>query len=63
MSYANTIEAIDPKANARHVEAMLRSEFGALDHLPLAVFEEFVEIVAREPDRQCLEALAQSYGL
>ena len=63
MSYANTIHAIDPKANARHVEAYMRSEFGTLDGQPLAVFEEFVAIVAREPDKQCLEALAQSFGL
>ena len=63
MSYAKIILDIDPTANARGIEAYMRSEHGTLDHLPREVFVKEIKMAAA-CDRQCpgfLDLLASTY--
>jgi hypothetical protein len=64
-AYAETILAIDPTVNARHVEAHMRAEYSTLDHLPRATFKQEIRLFraceAYQPGYG--EALARSFGL
>jgi len=64
--YQDLIRKLAPAANPRHVEAWMRTQFGALDDLPADRFRHEVEralthIAKSTPER--LDELARSYGL
>lgn len=62
--YQKLIAEIDPRVNARAVEAFMRLEYGTLNHLSREQFEREVALfkAARMSDAE-QEALARSYGL
>ena len=65
MTYQQRIAAIVPNANARHVEAWMRSQYGVLDAMSLAHFEREVRLSADIAHEQpeLSEQLAGSLGL
>jgi hypothetical protein len=65
MTYHQMIAAIEPDANARHVEAFMRLQYSTLDHLSAAVFRREVRIAheCSQADPEMAERLARSYGL
>jgi len=65
MSYQQMIAAIAPDANARHVEAFMRSEHGTLDALSPEQFraEVFAADLCAQEEPAVAESLARSYGL
>jgi hypothetical protein len=63
--YQRIINEIDPTANARGVEAVMRLQYGTLNHLPRETFASEIKLAkameAQEPGT--LDRLADSYGL
>jgi len=65
MTYQKILNEIAPHLNPAGVEAAMRSQYGALCHLPRAIFAEEAKI-AEQCEQQCpgyLRDIANSLGM
>ena len=66
MTYQAKIKTILPGYDARHIEAYMRVEHNALDHLSPSRFHTealFAAACVKEGGREMAERIAQSFGL